>query len=176
MVKEKGIFNTLINTFPSPIQIIQLRYIVNRYIKFLLIAVISIQCHPVPQSFASEHPAEENSFRYIEYVSCYDGDTCKFNIANLPDVFGKNLPIRLRGIDTPEIRGKCNKEKELAYKARDFIRFILNKAEKIELRNISRGKYFRIVADIYADNKNVSEMMLFNGHARPYESKIDWCS
>ncbi len=148
-----------------------------RKIMFLFFIILVAQCgHPVPQSFASKHPAEENSFQYIEFVSCYDGDTCKFNIANLPDVFGQKLPVRLRGIDTPEIRGKCNKEKELAYKARDFIRFLLNKAETIELRNISRGKYFRIVADIYADNKNVSEMMLFNGHARPYESKIDWCS
>jgi micrococcal nuclease len=142
----------------------------NKYVIGLLL-MFAAQCHAVPQTYAST-----DAFDYIEYVSCYDGDTCKFNIANLPDVFGQKLPVRLRGIDTPEIRGKCNKEKELAYKARDFIRFLLNKAETIELRNISRGKYFRIVADIYADNKNVSEIMLFNGHARLYESKIDWCS
>ena len=69
----------------------------NCYIKFLLITVILIQCHHVPQqSFAqeaSQSDIDQEYFQYIEYVSCYDGDTCKFNIANLNDVFGKKLPI-----------------------------------------------------------------------------------
>ena len=53
--------------------------------------------------------------------SCYDGDTCKFDIPDVPDVFGKGLSIRIRGIDTPEIRGKCENEKVLAKKAKEFI-------------------------------------------------------
>lgn len=46
-----------------------------------------------------------------EVVYIYDGDTFRVNISSYPDVIGKNMPIRLSGIDTPEIRGKCEKEK-----------------------------------------------------------------
>jgi len=35
------------------------------------------------------------------------------------------MPIRLNGVDTPEIHGKCQYEKDLALKARDFVRKML---------------------------------------------------
>ena len=31
-------------------------------------------------------------------------------------MLGKNIPIRVNGVDTPEIRGKCDYEKNLAKK------------------------------------------------------------
>ena len=51
----------------------------------------------------------------------------------------------MNGIDTPEIRGKCQYEKDLALKARDFVRVKLANAKEIKLTNLQRGKYFRIV-------------------------------
>ena len=150
-----------------------------RKLMFLLFVLIAVQCHAVPQSFAQtkkDIPPYREYFRYVEYVSCYDGDTCRFNIHNVPDIFGHRMPVRLRGIDTPEIRGKCAEEKEMAYKARDFIRSVLNNGKRIELRNLDRGKYFRIVADIYVDDVNVAELMIEKGFGKPYEENIDWCS
>ena len=55
-------------------------------------------------------------------ISVYDGDTFRVDIDSLPPIVGKNIPIRLNGVDTPEIRGKCEYEKDLAIKARDFVR------------------------------------------------------
>lgn len=42
-----------------------------------------------------------------EVISVYDGDTFRVNIKGYPDVIGENIAIRVNGIDTPEIRGKC---------------------------------------------------------------------
>ena len=57
-----------------------------------------------------------------KYLSAYDGDTFRMNISDVHPIIGRDMPIRLRGVDTPEIRGRCDEEKALAIKARDFVR------------------------------------------------------
>ena len=54
-------------------------------------------------------------------------------------------------IDTPEIRGKCQNEKDLALEVRDFVRVKLANAKEIKLTNLQRGKYFRVVANVVVD-------------------------
>lgn len=120
--------------------------------------------------------AKAEDLEFPIFKSCYDGDTCKFDIPDVPDVFGKGLSIRIRGIDTPEIRGKCENEKVLAKKAKEFINFLMNKATTIEIKNVERGKYFRVVADVYVDGKSIAEYMIQNNYALPYAENIDWCS
>ena len=75
-------------------------------------------------------------------ISVYDGDTVRVNIDSFPDIIGKNIRIRLKGIDAPEIKGKCKKEIDLAIMARDYLRNAINQSSQIELRNMERGKYF----------------------------------
>jgi len=90
----------------------------------------------------------------------------------------KRINVRLYGIDTPEIRTKCKKEKDLAYIARDYVRNILENSNNVDLVNPTRGKYFRIVADVQADGKSVSKELIENGLAVPYygRTKIkNWC-
>lgn len=95
-----------------------------------------------------------------ELISVYDGDTFFVNINDLPDVFGKRIGVRVNNIDTPELkRYKCKKEKDLAIVARQHTFDLLSKATVIELRNIKRDKYFRIVADVYADGINLSNSL-----------------
>ncbi len=87
--------------------------------------------------------------------------------------------MRLSGIDTPEKRGKCLKEKVLAIKARKRVRTLLSQAQTIVLKNVQRGKYFRIVAEVWADGVNVSEVLIQEGLAVVYdgETKVkDWCA
>ena len=71
-----------------------------------------------------------------KYLSNYDGDTFRVDIPDVHPIIGQNIPIRLRGVDTPEIRGRCDEEKVLAIKARDFVRDLLANAESIVLQNI----------------------------------------
>ena len=33
-------------------------------------------------------------FPHVTYRTCYDGDTCRFDIPNVHPLFGKKIPIR----------------------------------------------------------------------------------
>lgn len=122
-------------------------------------------------------PLSANALKVSRVVSVYDGDTFRVDIEGYPDVIGKNMPIRIRGIDTPEIRGKCPEEKVLAKQARDFLRAKLAEAKEIELLDIDRGKYFRLVASVKVDGQSVGGLLLSKGLARAYDGgkKQGWC-
>ena len=110
-------------------------------------------------------------------ISVYDGDTLRVNIDSFPDIVGKNIRIRIKGIDAPEIKGKCQKEIDLAIMARDYLRNAINKSNLIELRNIERGKYFRIVGELYIDGENISNNLIKRRLAYHYNGgkKRSWC-
>ena len=110
-------------------------------------------------------------------VSVYDADTFRVNIDSWPPIVGKNVPVRVLGVDAPEIRGKCPSEKSAAKQARAFTFSSLSGATQIELRNIKRGKYFRLLAEVYIDGNNLSGMLIEAGHARYYEGRgrKGWC-
>ena len=112
------------------------------------------------------------------YLQNYDGDTITFNLPGLHPILGEKIFVRVNGIDTPEIKGKCEKEKYDAQQARDMVADILKDAEKIDLKNMKRGKYFRIVADVYVGGENIADMLIEAGVAVKYDAgkKIkDWC-
>jgi len=110
-------------------------------------------------------------------ISIYDGDTIRVNIDSFPDIIGKNIRIRIKGIDAPEIKGKCQKEIDLAIMARDYLRNAINQSSQIELRNMERGKYFRIVGELYIDGENISKGLLKEKLAYIYHGgkKRSWC-
>jgi len=111
-------------------------------------------------------------------TSVYDGDTFRANIPNYPPIVGENIGIRINGIDTPEILGKCAKEISLAKDAQRLAEKTLRSAKVIELRNLQRGKYFRVVADVYADGVNVGDELVKESLAVVYDGgkKVkDWC-
>jgi len=119
----------------------------------------------------------------VEYVRNYDGDTITFNIPNFHPVIGHKISVRVNGIDTPEIRGKCKEEKILAVKAREMVKIAMSSAEQINLLKVKRGKYFRIVADIEIRSRygyaNLKDLLLKSKLAIPYDggTKIKgyWC-
>ena len=122
--------------------------------------------------------ADYGSYPVTRIHSVYDGDTVRVDLASLPPVVGENIPILLRGIDTPEIKGRCAQEKTLAIVARDRLRQLLQKATIIEARNITRGRYFRIVADLILDNINVADVLLAENLAVKYsggKKAHSWC-
>lgn len=112
------------------------------------------------------------------YVRNYDGDTITFNLPKLHPIIGKKIVVRVNGIDTPEIRGKCDKEKYDAEQAKGMVEDFLKDAERIDLKNMGRGKYFRIVADIYVDGENLAEALVDSGMAIRYnggKKNARWC-
>ena len=83
----------------------------------------------------------------------------------------------MNGVDAPEIRGKCQYEKDLALKARDFVRVKLANAKEIKLTNLQRGKYFRVVANVLVDGVSLEQELLNNELAYGYDGgkKLSWC-
>lgn len=112
-----------------------------------------------------------------EVTSIYDGDTFRVNISDWPAIAGQRVPVRVKGIDTPELRGKCQREKELARKAKQHTVQLLRGAKRIELQNIDRGKYFRVLADVSIDGQDLGESLVINGLAVRYDgrTKMEWC-
>ena len=113
-----------------------------------------------------------------EVTSIYDGDTFRANIIGFPTIVGEYMSIRINGIDTPELRGKCPEEKAQAKLAKQFTVKHLRSAKRITLKNIKRGKYFRLIADVYVDGINLAEQLIKNNHAVEYQGKTkkNWCS
>ena len=109
-------------------------------------------------------------------VSVYDGDTVKVEASMWPGLTW-NGGVRVRGVDTPELRGKCETEKAKARAARDFVRARIGK--RVTLTNVKKGKYAgRVVAGIrLADGSDLTELLIQQGHGRPYGGgrRQGWC-
>jgi endonuclease YncB( thermonuclease family) len=74
----------------------------------------------------------------------------------------------LNGIDTPEIRGKSEAEKELAYFVRDALsEKIMGKI--VELRNVANEKYGRILADVYLGEHHINGWLVDENFAVYYD-------
>lgn len=117
------------------------------------------------------------SVRVDEVTSIYDGDTFTVNIKDWPSVVGERISVRVRGIDTPELRAKCVAELNKARLAKQFTVEKLRAARQIELRNIARDKYFRLLADVWVDGQDLAEGLVRKGLAIPYDggTKSSWC-
>ena len=128
--------------------------------------------------FSAQAAPEYGTVIVSKVISVYDGDTFRVDIDSLPPIVGKNIPIRLNGVDTPEIQGKCQHERDLALKARDFVRNKLANAKEIKLTKIQRGKYFRVIADVIIDGVSLEQELLENKLAYKYTGgkKSSWCN
>jgi micrococcal nuclease len=95
-------------------------------------------------------------------ISVYDGDT----VTALVDLgFGitNKIKIRLKGINTPEIRGS---ERPRGLISRDFLREkVLNKDIIIETFKDKKGKYGRYIGTLWLDEENVNELLVEQGYA-----------
>lgn len=128
--------------------------------------------------------ADYGSVRVDEVTSVIDGDTFRATINDWPPIIGERIPIRIADIDAPERRSRCDtetekqRERELAADARIYLVERLRGAEVIELRNIRRGSFFRIIAEVWVDGENVGDDMLAAGHAIPFRAGQGgraWC-
>jgi len=83
--------------------------------------------------------------------------------------------VRLAGIDTAEIKGKTEKERESAQEAKCALqKLILNKV--VALKNLKTEKYGRVLADVYLGDLHVNQWLLDNNYAVQYSggTKTNW--
>jgi micrococcal nuclease len=126
----------------------------------------------------SAHAKSFGDHNNAVYIRNYDGDTITFNLPGLHPIIGEKISIRVNGIDTPEMRGKCKKETYDAKQAQQMVADILKDAEQIVLKNMERGKYFRIAADVIVDGESLGDTLVEAGMAVKYDgtNKIHkWC-
>lgn len=109
-------------------------------------------------------------------VKVYDGDTItiatRLPIENDDTIY--KFSVRLRKIDSPELRTKNIEEKEMAIISRDALsEIILHKF--VTLENVDLEKYGRVLADVIHNGVSMSEWMLKNKLAVPYDGgrKVD---
>ena len=104
-----------------------------------------------------------------EVIKVYDGDTITI-AAKMPFKGSPlyRLPVRLNGIDTPEIKGKSEDEISVAKEARDALSaLILHK--NIVLKNVATEKYGRILADVYLDELHINKWLIDQRFAVKYD-------
>jgi len=100
-----------------------------------------------------------------------DGDTINVDIADFPDIIGKDISVRLSGIDAAEMNDKRKEIKEIAIEAKREIERLCTDAE-IELVNVERDKYFRLLADVKCNGISINEYLLDRGLVKRYGQ--DW--
>ncbi len=102
-------------------------------------------------------------------IKVYDGDTITI-ASRLPYKESPlyRLSVRLRGIDTPEIKGCDDDEKSAAKITRDYVSSItMNKIVKLE--NIESEKYGRILADVFVDGVLLNKKLVDERYAVKYD-------
>ncbi|MCC7404942.1 MAG: thermonuclease family protein, partial [Bdellovibrionales bacterium] len=115
----------------------------------------------------------------VEYVGNYDGDTLTFDVADVHPLLGKNMKVRVHGIDTAEIRSDDACEREVAGKTQQMVQELISGANRVDLVNVAREKYFRVLADVMVDNRSLAEYLLRKGLAIRYDGgtkpDVNWC-
>ena len=106
-----------------------------------------------------------------QIVEVYDGDTFKIDLPNMHPLFGKEIAIRLFGVDTPEMKGTSDEVKALAQEAQQLTEKALKGASRIELRNPQRGKYFRIISEVWIDGESLADILKANGLGKDYDGE-----
>ncbi len=100
----------------------------------------------------------------------YDGDTIFAYVKGHNPIDNKPTGIRIRGIDTPEIRDSKPSVRKKAQNAKVFVESEINKARKIHLYNISMNdKYGRMLATVFCDRKDIAKMLLEKKLAKAYD-------
>ena len=111
------------------------------------------------------------------YVRAYDGDPPTLDVSPWPGMTMR-VGVRLRGVDTAELRADCARERRLAETARTYTRRRLRQASTIALHNVARGKYAgRVVARLTVDGRDLAQALINAGLGRPYDGgrRKGWC-
>ena len=98
-----------------------------------------------------------------------DGDTVDVTLDLGFDILYNNR-IRLHGIDTPESRTRDLEEKKLGLAAKERVKELCPVGSTVTIKTIKdgRGKFGRILGEIYVGDVNVNKQLIKEGHAVEY--------
>lgn len=97
-----------------------------------------------------------------------DGDTIDVTIDLGFNIWVKER-LRLYGLNTPETRTKDLEEKERGLKAKKYVENQVNSnGGQIQVLSLGKGKYGRVLAEIWVGKNNINELLIANNHAEVY--------
>ncbi|MRG56373.1 hypothetical protein GF108_12370 [Phyllobacterium sp. SYP-B3895] len=99
-------------------------------------------------------------------VSVTDGDTVRADIDLGFNTWRHNEPLRLYGIDTPEMKGETKAAGQTAKEALEGR--ILGKEVILCTIKDKQEKYGRYLAEIYIGDELINDWLLEKGYAEPY--------
>lgn len=103
-----------------------------------------------------------------KFVSNYDGDTMNLYVKD----WGKEVQVRLIGVDSYEMDSKNPKEAAAAQNAKNYLFNVLSEATtiKMEFEKNKDGKvldkYGRYTAYVYADGQRINTLVAKRGHGK----------
>ena len=100
-----------------------------------------------------------------------DGDTVDVVIDLGFDIFYKSR-VRLYGIDTPESRTRDKDEKVRGLMSKAYLKEWLDKGDVvIKSHKDKKGKFGRVLGEMYVAGRNINLMMVDDFHAVKYEGQ-----
>ena len=112
--------------------------------------------------------------------SIYDGDTITIKCLSGFKCKKNAIKVRIKGIDTPEIKGKCRQETVLARKAKQFTVAFVRDSGDIKLSYDEYDmydRYGRLLAYLSVDGRDLSRSLIKNNLGRQYDGgkRRGWC-
>ena len=117
------------------------------------------------------HMPDANPTPYVypgRVISNYDGDTLQAELDLGLNVFVK-VTCRLVGLDAPEMKSSNPLEKEAAKKAKERLTTLLNSGPLVFHSTAKPDKYGRLLVKIWIGNLFLNDVLIAEGHARPYD-------
>ncbi|MGH1427863.1 MAG: thermonuclease family protein [Arenicella sp.] len=115
-----------------------------------------------------------------EVLYIYDGDT--FFIECIPELKCEKdkIGVRALGLDTPEIKGKCDSEKKRAQAAKKALVALIRHSKLIRIEseqgNKQYDKYGRLLAQVWFDEVNWVDHLIEHDYGRAWKGKREeWC-
>ncbi len=121
----------------------------------------------------------ETAFNCVQVVEVYDGDSFFIDIPDAHPFFGRRMGVRVDGIDTPEMRSASECERRKGREAKEALEDLLYGAERVDIVNLRKDKYFRILGTVLADGRSVVDELIRRRLGYPYHGekkpKRNWC-
>jgi endonuclease YncB( thermonuclease family) len=128
-------------------------------------AAMELAAQPMPVPVQIDHIVDGDTFRI--FVVLTSGERV-------------SAPVRIRGFDAPELHGACDGEIRRAREASRALVELL-RSGAVVMDQIGSDKYERVLARVFVRRNgtllNVAEVMVGEGHGRPYEGRkrAGWC-
>lgn len=140
-------------------------------------AALLLLCAAAPEATAGKADVFPGPVQ-ARVIDILDGDTFLAEALIWPG-HSVRINIRIRGIDAPEMRSRCQDERIAALRARDALIEIIGRGG-IVITNIGGAKYYgRVLADVATEQGDgVARLLIERALVRGYHGgkRASWCA